>query len=463
MMRPRVLVADDKENIVSLLRTVLGESCDVTSATDGQRALALAMAGDFDVVVADIRMPGLDGFALLEELKRAKPDVEVVLMTAFGSVDKAVEAMRAGAYHYLTKPFEPEQAVLTVERAAERKRLRAQARDLRAALEAPHRFRELVGKGPKMAHVFELLGRAAAADTTVLITGESGTGKELAARGIHSSSTRQSRPFIAVGCAAVPEALMDPILSGGTQGPPAGASESCGLFEQARGGTLLFDEVSELAPTLQAKLTRVLQERTIRGAGEAPEEQRDARVIATSKVDLKNAVSEGQFREDLYYRLNVLRVHMPPLRERKEDIPLLAAHFLEEHGRRYAESAEGFTPEALSALVRYDWPGNVRELENAIERALAVIDGPRIPLEALPEELNETAGVTLSGGLARLTYREAVELARDRASREYLIALMREFGGSVTAAAERAGMERESLHRLLKRYGLRSNEFKAPS
>lgn len=454
-MRTRVLVVDDKENVVSMLKSVLGGSCDVTTAADGQRALALALNGDFDVVLSDIRMPGADGFTLLNELKRARPDVEIVLMTAFGTVEKAVEAIKAGAYDYLTKPFEPDDALLTIERAAERRRLRRETQELRAALDATHSFERLAGRTPEMHKVFELLRRAASKDVSVLITGERGTGKQLAARAIHRASMRRDMPFIVVNCAAVPEQVLEaePFLEAEPPSKPSGVEPNVG--EQV---TLLLDEVDELSPPLQARLTRGLQERAARGADRMASFR--VRLLATTSVDLKEAIAAGRFREDLYYQLNVLRIHLPPLRERKEDIPLLAAAFVEAHGRRYDSQVEGFTPEALSALMRYTWPGNVRELENSIERALAVIDGPRIPVEALPDEVRGTKPEHGLSGLVQLTYRDAVELARERASREYLIALMREFGGSVTAAAERAGIERESLHRLLKRYGLRSNEFK---
>jgi DNA-binding NtrC family response regulator len=457
-MRSRVLVVDDKENIVSLLSTVLGSTHDVTTSKDGEHALALALAGDFDVIVSDIRMPGLDGMSLLHEIRRSKPDVEIVLMTAFGSVEKAVEAMRAGAYDYLSKPFDPDEALLTVERAIERKRLRTLARNLRAALEAPHRLGELVGKSRGMQQVFELIRRAAATTAPVLITGETGTGKDLAARAIHTSGAGRDGPFLAFDCNVDGHAT-DPALLDSSGAEGAGALERTDWFS-ARSGTLVFHEVGELPMPLQAKLCRLLQEHaTRRSEAGAPAE--DVRVVATTRQDLKSATATGRFREDLYYRLNVLRIHLPSLRERKDDIPLLAAHFLERHSQRYPGNVEGFTPEALGALVHHDWPGNVRELENAIEHALAVIDGPRIPVEALPEELRDKGGAGVSARLARLTYAEAVDLARDAASREYLIALMREFGGSVARAAERAGVERESLHRLLKRYGLRSTEFKA--
>ncbi|MFZ5894609.1 MAG: sigma-54-dependent transcriptional regulator [Myxococcota bacterium] len=455
-MKVRVLVVDDKENVVNMLKSVLSASCDVTTATDGQRALALALNGDFDVVLSDIRMPGADGFTLLNELKRGRPEVEIVLMTAFGTVEKAVEAIKSGAYDYLTKPFEPDDALLTVERAAERRRLRRETQELRAALDAAQSFERLAGRTPQMHKVFELLRRAASKDVSVLITGERGTGKQLAARAIHRASMRRDVPFIVVNCAAVPEQVLEaePFLDTEPPSKPSEANSDAG--QQA---TLLLDEVDELPPPLQAKLTRGLQERAARSADRTASFR--VRLIATTSVDLKDAIGAGRFREDLFYQLNVLRIHLPPLRERKEDIPLLAAGFVESHGRRFDSQVEGFTPEALSALMRYAWPGNVRELENAIERALAVIDGPRILVEALPDEVRGKNPEHGFSGLAQLTYRDAVELARERASREYLITLMREFSGSVTAAAERAGIERESLHRLLKRYGLRSNEFKS--
>lgn len=461
MRKPRVLVVDDKDSILGLFGRILSDRFEVATATDGQRGLALALNDDFDVIVSDIRMPGADGFTVLREVKRVKPEVEVVLMTAFGSVEKAVEAMKEGAYDYLTKPFDPDEALITIERAAERKRLREQARDLSAVVGNISQFDRLVGKSAAMLQLFDLLGRAASTDATVLITGESGTGKELAARAIHAASSGRSGRFVAVNCGAIPENLIESELFGHVRGAFTGAvGDRRGLFEEGDAGTLLLDEVGELPLPMQVKLTRVLQEHTIRRVGESQERRVSARVVAATNVDLKAAVSGGRFREDLFYRLNVFPVRLPALRERREDIPVLAAHFLDRHRGRYGGQVEGFSPESLSALVRYDWPGNVRELENAVERALAVVDGPRIPLEALPEEVASQARPRLASDLGRLTYREVVDIARDRVSREYLIALMREFKGSVTHAAERAGMERETLHRLLKRYGLRSDEFK---
>jgi DNA-binding NtrC family response regulator len=463
MTRARILVCDDKENFLKLFRRILPEDrYDIVTATDGSRALGLLSAAAFDVVVTDIRMPGADGLSVLREARARDPDVEVILMTAYASVPAAVDAMRQGAYDYLAKPFEPDEALLIVERALERRRLREQARDLRRALEGITRIDNLVAKSPAMAPAVALVQRAAASDATVLVTGESGTGKEVVARAIHASGERRNGRFVAVNCGAIPEALLESELFGHVKGSFTGAAaDRRGLFEEASGGTIFLDEIADLPLAMQVKLNRVLQERSVRRVGGTDERQVDMRVIAATNVDLRARVAAGQFREDVFYRLNVLPIALPPLRERREDIPALAAFLLERHATRRPGAPEGFTAEALSALVGHDWPGNVRELENAIARALAVSDGPRIELEALPDEVSAAVRPRLTrASEVHLGYREVVDLARDRASREYLIALMRELHGNVTDAARRAGMERESLHRLLKRYGVRSEDFK---
>jgi len=461
MSKPRVLVVDDKDNILNLLKAILEDSYDVSTAPDAERALSFASSGAPDVVVTDMRMPGMDGLALMQAFKRQDPDVEVVLMTAYGTVQKAVEAMKAGAYDYLSKPFETDEVLLTIARAVERKQLRAQARNLRFALDAADRYDGLLGKSPAMQGVFGLLQRAASSDATVLIFGEAGTGKELAGRAIHHASQVRQQPFSSVDCAApAPDGLSQATLLGaGEDGAATSEREAPG----GHAGTLLVKNVDRLSLGLQAKLTQVLQRR--RAGNEASGHAAfGARLISTTNVDLKAAASAGLFRGDLYYLLNVVGVRMPPLRERKEDVPLLAAHFLGTHSAKHSRQIEGFTTDALEALVRYDWPGNVRELESAVERAVALIDDTRIPVEALPDDVRLwNAGENAMANLALLSYREAVDVARDRGTREYLIALMREFGGAVTKAAERAGVERESLHRLLKRHGLRSNEFKDES
>ncbi len=458
----QVLIADDKENILKLFQDFFVDGFDVVTAVDGNQALALALKGRFDVIVSDIRMPGVEGLTLLRELKQCRPEVEIILMTAYASVPDAVDAMKQGAYDYLIKPFDPEEAALLVQRAAERKRLKEQAENLRSVFRETYSFENLVGKSPVMQKVFELMHRAAHSHATVLITGESGTGKELVARAIHCAGPRKDRRFVAINCGAIPENLIESELFGHKKGSFTGAlTDRRGLFEEADGGTLFLDEVGELPLPLQVKLTRVLQQRGVRRIGESHERSVDVRILGATNIDLKEAVNEGRFREDLYYRLNVFPVLLPALRERREDIPLLAALFLDRYQSGRTQPVSGFTPEALSALVSYDWPGNVRELENAIERALAVTDSSRISVHALPDEVARK-GMSRSISTTRsLTYQQVVKLATDRASREYLIALMRDTNGNVSKAAVCAGIKRESLHRLLKRYGLHSETFRA--
>jgi two-component system response regulator HydG len=462
LAKPSVLVVDDKENMLTLFEKILGTAYDLTTAPDGTRALALIASRTFDLVVTDIRMPGADGFEILKAVKAYAPDTEVVMMTAYASVQKAVEAIKEGAYDYIQKPFDPDDVSLIVARAVERKRLREQAANLRRELEGVYGFDNIVGKSPAMREVYELVQRAAKLDITVLISGETGTGKELVARAIHHHGGRAGARFVAVNCGALPTELVESELFGHAKGAFTGAhTAKAGLFEEARGGTLFLDEIGELPLAVQVKLNRALQDKLVRRVGETSEAPIDVRIVAASHRDLKSESQAGRFREDLFYRLNVFPIRLPALRERREDIPLLAAHLLQKYGKVHDRAAQRFEPEALRALTSYSWPGNVRELENVIERAVAISDGQTITVDAIPEEVRGTQlGHVPAELLVRMPYREAVDLARDRFSRDYLVALMREFGGNVTRAAERAGMERESLHRLLKRYGVRSDNFK---
>ncbi len=462
MERARVLVVDDKENILKLFARILGDAYEVTTAADGGRAISLIGGQEFDVVVTDLRMPGADGFEVLRAAKARSPETEVVMMTAYATVQDAVTAMKQGAYDYLQKPFDPDDATLVVARALERKRLRAQADSLRRELEGVYSFHNLVGKSAPMKDVYQLLEQASKLDITVLLNGETGTGKELAARAVHYHSARKERRFVPVNCGALPSELVESELFGHARGAFTGAvGAKPGLFEEAEGGTIFLDEIGELPLPVQVKLNRVLQEREIRRVGDNRPTQVDVRVIAATHRDLKAEVAAGRFREDLFYRVNVFPVVLPALRERREDIPLLATHFLEKHAGALRKDLSGIEADALRALTGYPWPGNVRELENAIERAVAVAKGPKIELRDLPPDVKGTQEGAIPGELlAKMPYREAVDLARDRVSRDYLTVLMRELEGNVTHAAERAGMERESLHRLLKRYGIRSDDFK---
>ncbi len=462
MERARILVVDDKENILKLFARILGDAYEVTPAADGGRAISLIGAQEFDVIVTDLRMPGADGFEVLRAAKARAPETEVIIMTAYASVQDAVTAMKQGAYDYLQKPFDPDDASLVVARALERKRLRAQAATLRRELEGVYSFHNLVGKSAPMKDVYQLLEQASKLEITVLLNGETGTGKELAARAIHYHSARKERRFVPVNCGALPSELIESELFGHAKGSFTGAvGAKPGLFEEADGGTIFLDEIGELPLSVQVKLNRVLQEKEIRRVGDNRASQVNVRVIAATHRDLKAEVAAGRFREDLYYRVNVFPVMLPALRDRREDIPLLATHFLEKHASALRKDVSGFEPDALRALTGYPWPGNVRELENAVERAVAVAKTSKIELRDLPPDVKGTQEGALPGEvLAKMPYREAVDLARDRVSRDYLSVLMRDHEGNVTHAALRAGMERESLHRLLKRYAIRSDDFK---
>jgi len=460
--RARILVVDDKENMLSLFAKILGEEYELTTAGDGGRALSLVATQEFDVVVTDIKMPAADGFEVLAAVKSRSPDTEVVMMTGHASVQDAVEAMKKGAYDYLQKPFDPDTAAMIVGRALERRRLKLQTLSLRKELEGVHSFHNIIGKSPQMREVFGLLEQAASLDITVLLGGETGTGKELAARAIHYHSARKAKRFVPVNCGALPPDLVESELFGHARGSFTGATgDKAGLFAEADGGTLFLDEIGELPLPTQVKLNRALQEKEIRRVGDNRAVKVDVRIIAATHRDLKEEARAGRFREDLYYRIHVFPVRLPPLRQRKEDIPLLAAHFLEKHARAFRREVETLEPDALRALTGYPWPGNVRELENAVERAVAVARGKHLTLKDLPPEVKGLQDGSLPAeDLAKLPFRNAVDLARDRISRDYLVALLREFEGNVTQAAARAGVKRESLHRLLKQYGIRSDDFR---
>ena len=458
----RILVVDDKENMLKLFAKILGDEYALTTASDGGHAMSLVAREQFDVVVTDIRMPGADGFEVLAAVKARAPDTEVVMMTAHGTIEDAVAAMKKGAYDYLPKPFDPDAALLVVSRALERKHLREQAANLQRQVEGIYSFHNIIGKSAPMRELYQLLERAAELDITVLLSGDSGTGKELAARAIHYHSARREKRFVAVNCGALPADLIESELFGHARGAFTGAvGEKAGLFEEAQSGTLFLDEIGDLPLPMQVKLNRALQEKEIRRVGGNTSISIDVRIVAATHRDLKEEVQAGRFREDLFYRLNIFPIHMPPLRERREDIPLLVAQFLEKYARAFRRKVTGIDPDALKVLTGYRWPGNVRELENAIERAVAVSSANLVREADLPAEVRTAQEGELPGDvLSKLPYRDAVDLARERMSREYLTALLREFDGNVTRAAERAGLERESLHRLARRYGIRPDDFR---
>src|SRR5438067_3790870 len=384
-----ILIVDDEEPIRQVLTEVLGgHGYVVRAAADGEEALRELAARDYDAIVTDVRMPRMDGLSLVRAVQQVAPDATVIVMSAYGSHDLAIEAMKAGAYDYLGKPFRPDEVLLVLRKAEERERLRAANRWLRREIEASRGEAGIIAESPAMKEGVRVVGKVAPAKTTVLIAGESGTGKELVARAIHELSPRNAGPFVAVNCGAIPDQLIESELFGHAKGAFTGAQTAKrGLFEEADAGTLLLDEIGELPLPLQPSLLRALQEGEIRRVGDARSIKVDVRVLAATNRDLSQEVAQGKFREDLFYRLNVVAVKLPPLRDRPEELSILAQRFIAQHASRMGIPRKDLSSEALSLLQEWRWPGNVRELENALERALVLSEGDQIEPDALPEEI----------------------------------------------------------------------------
>ncbi len=389
MADARILVVDDERSMREVLFSMLKkEGYDVAVADGGEVAIETARREAFDAVITDVRMPKVDGLQVLRAIKELSPNTVVIVITAFGSSETAVEAMKLGAYDYITKPFKYDEVTLNIKRALERKRLRDENLNLKRQLETHYRFENIIGKSPKIVEVFDTIRKIAETHSTAMITGESGTGKELVAQAIHFNSLRRDKPFISVNCGAIPEGLMESELFGHVKGAFTGAvANKVGLFSAADGGTLFLDEITEIPLLLQVKLLRAIQEREIRRVGDTKDTKVDVRLIAATNKDLEAAVGDGTLREDLFYRLNVIPIHLPALRQRREDIPLLVAHFLQKYGKELGREVRGVAPEALALLEQYHWPGNIRELENVVERALVLGTGEILGVEALPDSL----------------------------------------------------------------------------
>jgi two-component system response regulator HydG len=441
-----VLVVDDQKNMRTTTGIILREAgYRVGEAESGQAALAMLNTGPFDVVLTDLRMDGLDGLAVLRGVLELSPSTQVIVMTAYGTIESAVEAIRRGAFDYVAKPFKEQELLMRIEKALERRRLVNEMTLLAGEFRERYGLENIVGRSQALRDLLALVLRVAPSDATVLVTGESGTGKELIARALHSSSRRAQKPFIPVNCAAITETLLESELFGHAKGAFTGAIRARrGLFEEADGGTLFIDEVGETAPGFQAKLLRALQEGEVRRVGESQPVKVDVRVIAATNQDLRRGIAQKRFREDLFYRLNVVPLRVPALRERTEDIPLLASHFLGRYNQR-AGVQKSISPEAIGRLLEHSWPGNVRELENMVEQAAALsaesVIGPAdIRFEALPSH----------GGHTHQTLADAVEAAE---SRTIEAALMRN-GGDLARVARDLGVSSTTLWRKLKRYGL---------
>jgi two-component system response regulator PilR (NtrC family)/two-component system response regulator HydG len=450
--RTQVLIVEDDAAMRELLsESLVEEGYRVDMAAGGRAGIDRVRQGGVDLVVTDVKMPDMDGLDMLAEIRapvdptNAPP--HVVVITAFGSIETAKRALKLGAHDYITKPFEIDDLVVAVEKALDERTLRREVARLRKEVARPYRFENIIGKSPPMQDVFALIRRLSSSSVNVLITGESGTGKELVARALHYNSPRVKKPFVAVNCAAIPDTLLESELFGYKRGAFTDARvDRPGMFLEADGGTIFLDEIGDLTPALQAKLLRVLQEKEVRPLGAARPEKVDVRVLSATNRDLAQRMSEGAFREDLFYRLNVIEVVLPPLRDRAEDVLPLADHFLGEAAGRTGKPINQFTQAALKILLAYPWPGNVRELENVIERAVALAEGEQIGPDDLPSQVRERrSSDVLAGALARgLTLAEL--------EREYISRVLQAEGGNKTRAAQRLGLDRKTLYRKLEEY-----------
>ncbi|MBI5529270.1 MAG: sigma-54-dependent Fis family transcriptional regulator [Deltaproteobacteria bacterium] len=462
MPQPRILLADDEVNILKVLSAMLRrEGYDVHAAQDGVEALKAFGQKVFDAVITDLKMPGMDGMTLLREIAKKDPDVPVIIITAHGTVDTAVEALKTGAFDYITKPFEQDDLKAVIAKALKTRELRTA--DQR--VEPAERGRvPIIGTSAAIREVHSLIARVAGSDSTVLITGESGTGKELVAAALHAGSPRAARPFIKINCAAIPRELMESELFGHERGAFTGAVASKpGRFELADGGTLFLDEIGDLPLEMQAKLLRVLQEAAFERVGGLKTIKVDVRLIAASNRDLQKDIEAGKFRDDLYYRVNVVPIEIPALRERRDDIPLLTEHFVDKYNRRHHKMVQLVTAEAMNYLVNYPWPGNVRELENLIER-LILLGGPdTIAADDLPEEIvsRQVPPPIPKMEIRTGSMKDIVKQATAELERDLITRALDETGGNVTRAAQKLGISRKSVQIKMKELGLRDTEPQA--
>jgi two-component system response regulator GlrR len=466
MAKGQILVVDDNPNLLELIRMRL-ESADyeVTATGDEREAVRELKEKFFDLSIVDLMLANGDGIALMEEFRGINPDIPTIILTAHGSIESAVEAMRRGAYSYLTKPFEPSDLLLQIERALENRKLNYEIQRLKDILHERYDFANIIARSGKMRAVLDVVSRIAKLDSTVHIHGESGTGKELIAKAIHLASNRKDRAFVALNCAALPESLLESELFGHEKGAFTGAVRSTrGLFTQAHGGTLFLDEIGDMPRSTQSKLLRVLQERQFYPVGSEVPVEVDVRVIVATNKDLEDQVRKGLFRDDLFYRIHVIPVYLPPLRERKDDIMPLLEHFLKKYSVHMKKEVKGLTPDALRKLMMHDWPGNVRELENTVEYAVAmtqndlltedyILQGRSVTTERAPTVVQESFELP-SAGLRPL------KDARDAFERDYLIQVLSMTEGNVSQAAKLAGKYRADFYDLLKKHDLNAHEFK---
>jgi two-component system response regulator AtoC len=456
-MKPKLMVIDDLDSARAMMRRTLARSYEVYDFGSIAEALPAVERADFDCIVTDLRMPGIDGLEGLRRFKVKVPEIPVILVTAFATVETAIEAMKAGAFDYLKKPFEPEELEIVVARATEHARVKRENVKLRTALSGAFSVQNVIGRSKPMKDLVAMLERIAPSDVPILIEGESGTGKDLLARAAHALSSRAAGPYVALNMSAIAENLAEAELFGHEKGSFTGAEQAReGFFAEAEGGTLFLDELGLLPPALQPKLLRVLQDGEYIPVGSRKPRKANVRIVAATNEDLARNVKEGKFREDLWFRLRVVPLRLPPLRERREDIPLLVDHLVAKHALRLSRPPLKPDADAMRALLDHPWPGNIRELEHALERGLLLARGDQITLADLPPELAQAAAESVAGGGAEGRYRRA----RDAWERKYLEDLLREAGASVGKAAELAGLHRSTLYEKLARYGLVEKDAK---
>jgi DNA-binding NtrC family response regulator len=454
MTARRIMLIDNEEGLCRMMEAVLkDQGYHVRSYTRPVQAVADFNAGDYDLVVSDIKMPEMDGLEVLQLVRNRDPEIPVIMITAYATVEMSIQALRHGAYDMLTKPFEPDELIYRVKNALQHHDLVAENRELREELSGQFRFENIIGASPAIRTLLEKVAKVAIRDTSVLITGESGTGKELVAQAVHHNSGRREGRFVAVNCGALPENILESELFGYRKGAFTGATENRkGLLEAADGGTLFLDEIGNLPHNMQKTLLRFLQEQEFRRLGDTTPTKVDVRIISATNSDLTAEVAAGTFREDLFYRLNVINLHLPPLRERQEDIPLLAAHFIRRQNAKFGTEFKGFTPEAMDALRRYNWPGNIRQLCNVIEAAMTISSGNYIGMQ----ELGQLLGI---GPAVRSEDQTDYSSALSNFETGYLNRLLRKHSGNIEDAASEAGMNMATIYRKIKKYGIRKKDF----
>jgi len=458
--KKRIMVIDNEEALCRMMEAVLLDNGYAVKAhTRSFEAVEAFKPGDWDLVVSDIKMPGMDGLEVLQKLKQKDPGIPVIMITAYATVEMSIQALRRGAYDMLTKPFEPEELLYRIKNALKHTQLLEENRELREELVGKFRFDNIIGASEGLKEILTKVEKIAIRDTSVLITGESGTGKELIAQAIHYNSLRKEKKFIAINCGALPESLLESELFGYKKGAFTGAKENRqGLLEAADGGTLFLDEVGNLPMNVQKTLLRFLQEQEFHRLGDTTPTRVDVRILSATNTELKDAVKSGAFREDLYYRLNVVNIHLPPLRERTADIPLLAAHFISLQNKKFGTKVSGLDPDALDAFSHYSWPGNIRQLKNVVEASMALESGDYLSLSVIAQFI-ELPAMDAAAGESSSGEEGDYVLALSRFETDYLKGLLRKHHGNIEAAARDAGTNMATIYRKIKKYNIRKEDY----